>query len=267
MFRSDVLQSDDLLAIRAASRRNSEMLRNPFLIALLLSLLPIFGYAQNDAYALQRILQRYAEAYGGFRDADVISSLSVEGSIEQDGQTFEFQMRKKRPHSLRYRLSNGLNSVITGYNGSSGWMRIETNGEISITSLDSVATGKLCDQARFDSPLFSYLEKGENDVELLERATLDQRSVYVIQVRELGSEINHYYLDAITAHVIRHDQLDAKGAIRFQTLYRDYREIEGYPFAYEIETRVDGVTTSLAKVHRIAVNLGLLSFYFEKPRR
>lgn len=238
----------------------------PALIACFLCLLPIFGYSQSDTYALQRILQRYTEAYGGFRDADALSSLSVEGTIEQDGQTFDFLMRKKRPYSLRYRLSLGGNSVIVGYNGTSGWIREETNGQVTIKALNTAVVSDLREQARFDSPLFRHLEKSENDIELVERSTLDDRSVYVIGVRELG-ETTYYYLDAVTAHLMRCDQIDDEGSIRFQTLYREYKDVEGYPFAHEIETRIDGQTTSLAKVNTIEVNPGLLSFYFEQPRR
>lgn len=236
-------------------------------LTLCLCMLPIFGYAQNDAFGLQRILQRYTEAYGGFRDANALSSVSVEGSIMQGGETYSFMMRKKRPYSLHYRLSNDYNSVITGYNGESGWIRTQSKGKVSIRALDDKATRALREQARFDSPLFRHLEKGEHEIKLLERSIFEERNVFIIEVREFGSELNHYYVDAATAHVVRHDQLDAAGEIRFQTFYRDYREVEGYPFAYEIETRVAGETTSLATVNTIRVNPGLLSFYFEKPQR
>ncbi len=237
------------------------------IIAGALCLLPLFGHAQSDAYALQRILQRYTEAYGGFRDADALSSLSVEGTIEQDGKNYQFLMRKKRPYSMRYRLSNGENNVITGFNGSSGWIRVETDGEVSIQALDSKATRALREQARFESPLFRHLEKGENDIKLIERASLDDNSVYVIEVSEFAGQVSHYYLDVKTAHLLRQDELDDSGEIIFQTLYRDYKDVEGYPFAHEIETRIGESTISLAKVNTIEVNPGLLSFYFEKPRR
>jgi hypothetical protein len=62
------------------------------------------------------------------------------------------------------------------------------------------------------------------------------------------------------------DHLGADGELSIQTLYRDYREVEGFPFAFEIDTRVDGETRSLAKVKNIDVNPGILSFYFTKPK-
>ena len=241
------------------------MLAKLTLVCFLYSL-PIHGFAQEDAFTLESVLQRFTKAYGGFRDADALSSLSVEGTILQNGQTFDFLMRKKRPHSMRYRLSNESNSIITGYDGSQGWIRTKKNQEVSIDLLDQEARRKIRYQSRFDSPLFYHLQKRENQIELIERISLDERSVLVLEVIEYDSEASRYYLDLETAHIVRVDHLGADGELSIQTLYRDYREVEGIPFAFEIETRVNDETKSLAKVNSIDVNPGLLSVYFAKPK-
>ena len=242
------------------------MLAKLFLVCFLY-LFPIHGFGQEDAFTLESVLQRFTKAYGGFRDADALSSLSVEGTILQNGQTFDFLMRKKRPHSMRYRLSNESNSIITGYDGSQGWVRTKINGEVSIDLLDQEAKRSMRRQTRFDSPLFYHLQKRENQIELIERTSLDERSVLVLEVIEYDSEASRYYLDLETAHIVRVDHLGADGELSIQTLYRDYREVEGFPFAFEIETRVNGETKSLAKVNSIDVNPGIFSVYFAKPKR
>ena len=137
---------------------------------------------------------------------------------------------------------------------------------MSIDLLDHEARRKIRDQSRFDSPLFYHLQKRENQIELIERISLDERSVLVLEVIEYDSEASRYYLDLETAHIVRVDHLGADGELSIQTLYRDYREVEGFPFAFEIETRVNGETKSLAKVNSIEVNPGVLSFYFAKPK-
>ncbi|HBR93275.1 MAG TPA: hypothetical protein DEA90_03835 [Opitutae bacterium] len=235
------------------------------LLVVLLSCLPVWSFAQSDSYALQRILQRYTEAYGGFRDADALSSLSVEGTIEQNGQSFDFLMRKKRPYSFRYRLSNEWSRVVTGYNGKEAWLRSESQGQATIRELDEEETRDLRVLARFDSPLFRALEEGDDDISFLERSTLNDRSVYVLAVEQRERGLCHYFVDVITAHVVRVDQFDLSGELQLQILYRDYREVDGFPFAHEIETRLGDERLSLAKVDEIEVNPGLLSFYFEKP--
>ena len=237
------------------------------ILVCLLYLLPIHGFAQEDAFTLESVLQRFTKAYGGFRDADTLTSLSVEGTILQNGQTFDFLMRKKRPHFMRYRLSNDYNSVIAGYDGSQGWILTKNNQEVSIDSIDQEAHRKIRDQSRFDSPLFFHLQKSEHQIELIERTSLDGRSVLVLEVIEYDSEASRYYLDFENTHIVRVDHLDADGEFSIQTLYRDYREVEGFPFAFEIETRVNGETKSLAKVNSIDVNPGIISVYFAKPKR
>ena len=236
------------------------------ILVCLLYLLPIHGSAQDDAFTLESILQRFTRVYGGFRDADALTSLSVEGTILQNGQTFDFLMRKKRPHSMRYRLSRESNSIITGYDGSQGWIQTKINEEVSIDLLDHEAKRSIRKQTRFESPLFQHFEKRDNEIELIERITLGERKALVLEVIEYGSEVSRYYLDLETAHIVRVDQLDTEGKLIIQTLYRDYREVEGFPFAFEIETRVGGETRSLAKVKSINVNPGILGFYFAEPK-
>ena len=237
------------------------------ILVCLLYLLPIHGFAQEDAFTLESILQRYTKAYGGFRDVDALTSLSVEGTILQNGQTFDFLMRKKRPHFMRYRLSNEYYSVIAGYDGSQGWILTKNNQEVSTDLIDQEAHLKIRDQSRFDSPLFFHQQKSEHQIKLIERTSLDGRSVLVLEVIEYDSEASRYYLDFENTHIVRVDHLDADGEFSIQTLYRDYREVEGFPFAFEIETRVNGETKSLAKVNSIDVNPGIISVYFAKPKR
>ena len=236
------------------------------ILVCLLYIIPVYGSAQEDAYTLESILQRFTKAYGGFREADALSSLSVEGTIFQNGQTFDFLMRKKRPHSMRYRLSNDFVSIITGYDGYQGWIRTKNSQEVSIDLLDHEALRKIRVQSRFYSPLFYHLQKRENQIELIELTSYEERSVLVLEVREYDSEASLYYLDIETANIVRVDHLDAGGELRIQILYRDYREVEGFPFAFEIETRFNGETKSLAKVNSIDVNPGILSVYFAKPK-
>ena len=76
----------------------------------------------GDALAVRRILERYTETLGGPRAVEALSSLSIEGTQSQNGKSYEFLMRKKRPNSIRYRLNAGDTSIVCGYNGRVGWL-------------------------------------------------------------------------------------------------------------------------------------------------
>jgi hypothetical protein len=60
-------------------------------------------------------------------------------------------------------------------------------------------------------------------------------------------------------------QIDSDGSDGLETSYRDYREVDGYQFAYEIENRIGDQLLSLVEIDTIKVNPGLLNFYFERP--
>jgi hypothetical protein len=228
----------------------------------------MFGLSQtSDTYALHRILQRYTETYGGVRDADTLSSLSVEGTIEQNGGSFDFSIWKKRPYFMRYHLASEDNQVITAYNGDMGWIRIETNGATTISEIASSDLRALRKKARFDSPLFRHLEQRENTLTLLKRVTEEEQDLYLIEVRHMSDPPEHFYLDSATALLVRHDILDESGTIVFQTFYRDYREVGGFPIAHEIESRAGSKQVAFARVETVVINPGILSFYFEKPNR
>ena len=92
------------------------------------------------------------------------------------------------------------------------------------------------------------------------------RIVLVLVVIEYDFEASCYYLDYETAHTVRVDYLNTDGKVSIQTFYRDYREVEGFPFVFEIEKRAKGETNSLAKINSIDLNPVILSVYFVKPK-
>ena len=219
----------------------------------------------SDAFTLRQLLQRYTENYGGVRTANQLASISIEGEHIQQGVAYAFHLRKKRPEMMHYQLKREATTATTVYNGERAWLQIRNGEEVSVEELTGDALAAVQREARFESPLYRHQEKAENRVTLEGREPVGLFDAYVIRVREPGGWSSRYYLHPENARVLRLDQLDASGALVLQTLYRDYREVDGYPFAHEIENRTGGETVALTRVHSIVVNPGLLSFYFEKP--
>ncbi|MGJ8639667.1 MAG: hypothetical protein ACSHYA_09765 [Opitutaceae bacterium] len=238
-------------------------------ILLFLSVCSLLGSAsaQTDSFVMQRALQGYTEAYGGGRDVDALSSISVEGTQEQDGKVYDFLLRKKRPNMIRYRLSHGENSVISAYDGRSAWMQTEQAGEIAVRKLTRVELSALKVEAAFETPLFKHLEDRSHRVEMSGREIVDGRETYVFVTQAQGGLRCRYFLDARRPHILKKERLGPKDVVELTVLYRDYKEVDGYPFAFEVETQVDGQVVSLVKVSSISANPGLLSFYFRMPNK
>lgn len=220
----------------------------------------------GDALAVQRILERYTESLGGSRAVAALSSLSIEGSQLQGGKSYDFLMRKKRPNSIRYRLSAGETSIICGYDGRSGWQRTTVAGEVTIEDLPADQLAALRAESDFDSPLFRHLEKSWNVISLIGNEQIGDDHVNVLEVKKFGKPFARYYLNSRSGLILKRVQIHPDGALGLETLYRDYREVDDYQFAFEVENRVGDEQVSLVRIETIEVNSGLLSFYFEKPR-
>lgn len=219
----------------------------------------------GDALIVQRILERYTETLGGSRSVDALSSLSIEGTQIQGGKSYDFLMRKKRPHSIRYRMNAGETTIISGYNGRLGWQRIEASGEVTIEDLPGDQLAVLRAEADFDSPLFKHLEKSWNKVSLLGNEQWDDTNVNVLEIERFDKPFARYYLNARSGLLMKRVQVHQDGTLGLETLYRDYRDVDGYQMAFEVENRIADQQVSLVKIDSIEVNPGLLSFYFEKP--
>jgi hypothetical protein len=222
--------------------------------------------AEHDALFVQGILERYTEMMGGTRSIDALTSVSIEGTQIQHGKSYHFLMRKKRPGSMHYRLSAEGSSIVCGYNGQGGWQRVEdAAGQVKMEELSADQLSPLREEASFDSPLFRHLEKSANEFTVSGYESVGEALAYVLELREHGRLTTRYYLDLRSSHLLKRELLDADGAVRLETLYRDYRPVDDYWFAFEVENRFGGVQVSLIQIETILLNPGLLNFYFEMP--
>lgn len=223
------------------------------------------GQNSADEFTIQRILERYTETYGGLRDANRLASIMIEGVQVRPEDTYSFRLRKKRPALMHYELEKGATTLTTVFDGRRGWLKTRRGSDISIEELSGDSLELLRREARFESPLYRHLEKTENKVTLKGRRRVGSLEALVLRVEEPQAPASLYYLHPDEPLVLRIERLDEAGEIALQTLYRDYRKVDGYPFAHEIENRIGGETVSVTRVRSVQVNPGLLSFYFEKP--
>lgn len=245
---------------------NIHRMRLYFTWILMFTLLSGAVSAQTDTFAMRRALQRYTDAYGGGRDADALSSISIEGTQELNGQVYDFLLRKKRPDSIRYRLSHGETHIVSAFDGITGWIQVDQVGEETTRELTRDELRALKEEADFETPLFRYLERRGNQIEMTGREQIEGRDAYVFEVTESDGRRSRYYMDAREPHILQKERLGAEGEVVLTIVYRDYREVEGFPFAYQIETKQGEQMVSLVKVDTIVVNPGLLSFYFKMPQ-
>lgn len=235
-------------------------------LVFLMSCLVSATLAQNigDDFLVERLLQKHTATYGGLREANQLAAVSIEGIHKQGEHRFQFNLRKKRPGMLHYQLKRGATAITTVYDGHQGWLQLRQGSEVSVEELSGEPLKALEEEARFESPLYRHLDKPGTRITLTGREQLGGLQTIVLRVEEPGMT-SVYYLHPDDALILRMDRLDESGEVALQTLYRDYKIVDGYPFAHSIENRIAGETISVTTVQAVAANPGLLSFYFQKP--
>lgn len=248
-----------------------------FLSSLLLACPVLWGQSDEELLAsedpnreilLRRVLQRHADTYGSFREAAALNSIAISGSHVQGGQSFRFQLRRKRPDLLRYSLRNDATQIEAGYDGLDGWLRVSGEGAPErVEAVSGEALEALKREADFLGPLFRLRGTPTLKAELVgSRRVMDTHS-YVVRLSARDGRVFLYYMDRQTSYIVQIEELDADGNVRLQTRYRDYRVVGGFPFAFDVENRVGGQTLSRTQLNEIELNPGLLSFLFRAPAK
>jgi hypothetical protein len=138
----------------------------------------------SDSFVVQRIFKCDTETLGGPRSAAALSSLSIEGSQVQDGASYQFSMRKKRPNLIRYSLTARAASISCGFNGRQGWQHTKVGEAVTIEDLSTDQHSALRGVADFDSPLIRHLEKSWNQISLVGSEQLGDTYANVLEVKK-----------------------------------------------------------------------------------
>ena len=233
---------------------------------LLLSTLSVaFTYGQSERYELWVALERFSQTYGGGLDEEGLKSVLVEGQITQGTDQYDFILRKRSPDSIRYTQSRADRSITFGYNGVSGWQLTNWEESSEIRALDKFEVAILREEADFEGPLLRNFENYNNRIRLVRSDRVSDEPVRVIEIDRINQQTIRYYLSEKSNYILMRESFNTKGECILTTYYRDYRLISNFPFAFEVENFVGEEMVSFAKISKVVVNPGVLSFYFEKP--
>jgi len=239
----------------------SRLLASLFLFALGASAVN----GQSDTQLLNRLLRGHLELYGDSSERDRIESVFLEGVQIQDGVQYPMTVYKKRPNLIRFHIGTESAYVVVGSNGERAWREWRKDGERRVEQLGPEALDLLSDEAVFSSPLSDYLFDPEVDAALGPRVEVDGDPAYEVTLSVRGRADRKFYISEQSQRLLKVERMDENGAVTLATFYRDYRTVDGFPFAFEVENRTPEGKVVLTRFERIRVNGGLLSLYFEPP--
>ena len=78
-----------------------------------------------EDWTLEEVLDKVEEANGGEESIKNVTNVRILGEIESPQATYSFLLLKKRPNKFRLSLMYKGRSVETGYDGYTGWRRVD----------------------------------------------------------------------------------------------------------------------------------------------
>jgi hypothetical protein len=247
------------------------MKKKALAIASLFSLLPFPWLASADAQSrltADQVVARVFAARGGLLKIRAVKSEKISGTISfgQDASG-PFFVELKRPLKMHMQLTIQNLTMLRVYDGKSGWANNPFAGKINADAMTEEDLGNISDEADFDGPLVDYRKKG-NHVELEGRDKAEDKDVYRLKVTTKKGDVRYYGIDASTFLLVKWEGKRLADGKDFpvESYFRDYRDVNGLKFAFEIDSGSSATTlTQKMVIDKIEVNPQLPESEFAKP--
>jgi outer membrane lipoprotein-sorting protein len=209
-------------------------------------------------------------ARGGVEKMKAIRSQRVSGNISfGPGADGPFTVEFARPGKMHMDISIAGQTIVRVYDGQSvGWVinPFAPNKDVQPMGADDLHN--ISDESDFDGPLLDYQSKG-NHIELAGQDQVDGKPVNLLKLTNKNGDARTYFFDASTNLLLKwvgkrkveNQELDV------ETFFRDYREVNGLKFAFEVDSDTPG-TQLMQKItiEKIELDTDIDPLRFGKPQ-
>jgi hypothetical protein len=125
----------------------------------------------------------------------------------------------------------------------------------------------ISEEADFDGPLVDYAKKS-NKVELVGKDKIEDKDVWRLKLTTKNGDVRFYLFDAKTFVLLKWEgkrRADGK-EYSIESYFRDYRDVEGLKFAFEIDSGSSATDlTQKLVIDKIELNVAFPDSDFVKP--
>ena len=250
----------------------ASMLNRTSALTLLTALLPcspISSFSQTAPLTAEGLVAKVLDARGGIARLKAIKSECISGKISfGPGAEGPFVVELKRPGKMHMEVTVQEQTIVRIYDGhGSGWIInpfAENKGVVPMSGND---LRNITDESDFDGPLVDYQSKG-NKIKYIGKDEVDGKPAEKLKLTTKSGEVRTYFLDASTFLLMKWEGIrknDDK-EIPVESFFRDYREVNGIKFAFEIDTDSPGSAQSQKlAIDKIELDVPLDDVRFAKP--
>jgi outer membrane lipoprotein-sorting protein len=221
------------------------------------------------AQTADEILDKVFSARGGVEKIKAIRTQRISGTISfGPGAEGPFSVQFERPGKMHMEVNIAGQTVVRVYDGKSvGWVINPFSPNKDVQPMSAEELRGISDESDFDGPLLDYQSKG-NHVEFAGKDSIDGNQVVKLKLTNKNSEVRTYFFDASTYLLIKWEgQRHADNQdLNVETFFRDYRDVNGIKFAFEIDSDSPGVAQQQKiTLDKIELNVPVDSALFGKP--
>jgi outer membrane lipoprotein-sorting protein len=227
--------------------------------------LPLSAAAQTADEIVTKVLA----ARGGVARVKAVHSQRISGTIDfGSGTDGPFLVELERPGKMHIEVTVQGQTLIRNYDGkSTGWILNPFNENKGVQAMSPEDISNISDESDFDGPLVDYKRKG-NLIALAGKEDVDGKPAYRLKLTNKKGELRSYFFDAESFRLLKWEGTRKVGdkSVPWESVFRDYREVNGLQFAFEIDSDAPG-TGQAQKIiaEKIEVDPQIDESHFGKP--
>lgn len=219
--------------------------------------------------SLREIVDNVIQAHGGRSAIKDINSISIHGSMDQNGESYPHRYVWKSPHYLLLTWQHSGKKGKVAFNGKTVWREISEKGTvINREILENKQAFLLRHSADIAYPTFPDL----SDLNHVTRAPNQdfQNNKVIVLKREFDQQPDYvYFISPKTFHVVGlkklfHD-LPNSPIEEMLAVLEDYQEFQGIRFPTSQSLYLDGKINNRVKLEGVELNQGIFQSFFDPP--
>lgn len=237
-----------------------------FIISVILST----GILSAQNLKLDQLLEKNFKAIGQDKLANV-QTIKLTGKMLQGNMEISMISMEKRPNLRRFEGELQGTKFIQSFDGQNGWTINPMSGSLEPQDMapETLKTFKEENDESYgtwDNPFFTWERLGSK-IELVGKEDLNGIAVYNIKITAKDNTVDNYYMDASTFLVLRVKSRELKQDVmaETETVYSDFKMIDGIMCALKIELIDNGQTSVVIKIDNYEFNTPIEDSLFKKP--
>jgi hypothetical protein len=188
---------------------------------------------------LDQVLDHFYKA-GNFEKLRQVNSIIMTGSIVQQ-DLMPVKIIRVRPDKYMMEFDVADMTAYQAYDGQTAWMTAPWTGNATAQVMPPERLKDLKNRADMDGPLVNWKDKG-HILELAGKDTLEGVLVYKIKIIRNDGGIEYNFIDNAGFMLQKRTSYRMAGGkeVTVENYFRDYRKVDGIPFAFTLETNNAG---------------------------